>query len=1122
MSLDEYAVAVLGPGTDVAGFATRSFIGLGGDSLLAMRLAALSQERLGVRLSVADLLSSTPLATVLAESGAVGVDGRAAEPEAEPDAGAPAVLSPTQRGMWMMEKLLGGSTYNLVFTCFVDSGALDRTVFERAVAATAARHATLRTVFREHDGEVVPVVLDAPTPVIADVEHDGDPEGFDEFVRATAAERGREPFDLTAAPPLRYLHLSNPEGRQAVVLVAHHMMLDGWAVGLLLNETFAHYSALVTGSPAPFTGSGPTMRALVGAQEKARRSGLWDDQAEFWIKHLDGVPTVLEVPTDRPRPAVQNPAGARVPLDLDADLSAQVADRARELGITPFALLLGAYGLALSRWTGAGRLLVGVSLYGRDTTELADLIAVAGNLVPVRIDVDDDAAPADFLRSVQESLARGIGNGALPFDELVTRLGVERGLGAHPLVQACFGMHDQLVPHRVLAEGAEIRVEEGHGGGAQFDLSLLFGRSEPALGAQLEYATSLWDAADAQAFLAGFTTAVEELATADGRLEDLRCLSGDGHRVLDALNATRQDFPDATLAQLFLDTARRTPDAVAVRDGDTELTYAQLVGAAAEQSRRLRELGVGHGDRVLVAVDRSVAEIVAVLGVTWTGAAYVGVDLNEPARQVDHIVAKAGAKAALVSSPDLVARHGLPVCPTWDPSWAPADGEPATGAPGDLAYIAFTSGSSGLPKGVAVPHRAVVRLVHDADFVALGPGERMLRLSPLAFDASTLEVWGPLLGGGALEIYPPGIPSPTELGGFLLDRGVTVAWLTAGLFRLVEEFAPAALGGLRQLLTGGDVVPHDHVARALARHPGLVVTNGYGPTENTTFTATYSVSAPSDVDGPLPIGTPVPGTRVHVLDERRRLVPPGAVGELYAAGAGLADGYVDDEAQTAKAFGRFSPDVPERLYRTGDLVRVDTSGRLRFLGRSDDQVKLRGFRVELSAITDVLAADPRVRDAVVVTTEGDSTDKRLLAAVVPAGDDLRTEELRDLLAERLPSYMVPVLWAVVDRIPVTGNGKVDRRALAAGATPAGVRPAAPPVRQDPLGPVPDLFSRALQQEVDLEADTDFFTVGGNSMGAVRLMRLVRDELGVTVRLRDFLHTPTPDGLRRLIEKAARS
>ncbi len=1114
MSLDEYALSVLGPATDRAGFTAHSFIALGGDSLRAMRLTAMAQEGLGLRLSVSDLLSSTPLGTVLANA---VTTASPAPPAAEPETPAPS-LTPTQRGMWLIENVLGGSTYNLVFTSYVDKGTLDRELFARAVAATTARHASLRTLLREQDGEVVPVVLDATVPDIVDIGHDG--PDFDGFVRATAAEHGRTPFDLTAAPPLRYLFVTGAAGRQAVVLVAHHVLLDGWAVGLLLDEIFSSYRALAAGGPLPFTDTAPTTQALLRRHEQDRVSGEWDRLAEFWLKQLDGAPTVLEVPTDRPRPTVQNPAGERVPLDFDTDLTTLVEDRARELGITPFALLLGSYGLALSRWTGVDRLLVGVSLYGRDTAELARLIAVAGNLVPVRLEVDDDAPVVDYLRAVQDSLAASIEAGALPFDELVTRLGVQRGLSAHPLVQVSFGMHDQLVPQRIDVGDVELRVEEGHGGGAQFDLSLLFGRSRPTLGAQLEYATALWDEADARAFLADFTTAVRELATAGGRLEELRCLSAERRAVLDSLNGTRRDLPAVTADELFRLAARRTPDAVAVREGDLELTYAQLAGAAAEQARRLRELGVGRGDRVLVALDRSIAEVVAVLGTAWAGAAYVGVDLDQPEAQVRHILAKAAPKAALVVSPDAVAHLGVPACATWEPSWQPSDTEPAATGADDLAYIAFTSGSTGLPKGVAVPHRAIVRLVHEPEFVHFGPDDRVLRLSPLAFDASTLELWGPLAGGAALEVYPAGLPSPTELSGFLLDRGVTVAWLTAGLFRLVEEFAPAGLGGLRQLITGGDVVPHAHVARVLERHPGLVVTNGYGPTENTTFTTTHSVTSADEVDGPLPIGTPLPGTRVHVLDRRHRVVPPGAVGELYAAGDGLAHGYVDDAAETARAFGRFSPDVPERLYRTGDLVRVDRAGRLRFLGRRDDQVKLRGFRIELSAIADVLAADPRVRDAAVVVTEGDSADKRLLAAIVPADPAVGTDELRDLVADRLPAYMVPSLWAVVDRLPVTGNGKVDRRALAAVAAPAGQRRAVP--EPDPLGVAPDLFTRVLERPVELTAETDFFTVGGNSMGAVRLLRLVRDEVGVTVRLRDFLLAPTPSGLNRLIDQAARS
>lgn len=768
-------------------------------------------------------------------------------------------------------------------------------------------------------------------------------------------------------------------------------------------------------------------------------------------------------------------------------------------------------------------LLVGVPLTGRGSTELEELVAVAGNLVPVRIDIAEDAAVATYLRSVHQSLGQSIDAGDLPFEELVTRLGIERTLGCHPLVQVSFGMHDQLVPQRIETSGARLRIEEGHGGGAQFDLSLLIGRAEPSFGGHLEYASAVFGPADAEGFIADFLAAADQLATAgDVAVEEIRCLSPERRALLDGINRTREDFPATSIDALFRETVLRDPDAIAVREHEVQLSYRELAAAASHQARLLREAGVRPGDRVLVGLDRSIAEAVAVLGVVWAGAAYVGVDLAVPAEHSGRIVRSAAPVAALVppASAERFRELGIPVVAAWDRSWevrevveAPVD--PDTTRP---AYVAFTSGSTGEPKGVCVPHRAIVRLVHEADYVHLGPEERVLRLSPLAFDASTLELWGALLTGATLEVYPAGLPTPTELGEFLLDNEVTVAWLTAGLFRLVEEFAADAFAGLRQLLTGGDVVPHEHVARVLRRHPGLVITNGYGPTENTTFTTTYSVTDPDDVDGPLPIGTPLPGTRVYVLDARHRLVPPGAVGELYTGGLGLADGYLGDEAETARVFGEFSPDVPERLYRTGDLVRVDTKGRVRYLGRRDDQVKLRGYRVELSAISDALTADPRVQDAVVAVSDGDSAEKRLMAAVVPApGAAFGTADLRDALNGRWQAYMVPTLWALVERIPVTGNGKIDRRALAAVAAPATAAPEA----QDDLGPALAMFTEAIgEPAVDITARTDFFTVGGNSMAAIRLVTLAKERTGAILKVRDFLRDPTPEGLGRLLASAS--
>ncbi|WP_158843546.1 non-ribosomal peptide synthetase [Saccharothrix deserti] len=946
MTFNQFATAVLGPEVDTSAFTTRSFIGLGGDSLRAMRLAALVRERSGVRIPVAALLGDAPLAEVFAEAGVVTAPA-GPTPVAAVDEAVAESLSHAQRGMWLTERVTGGSPYNLVFACFVvpgTEGRLKGGAFERAVAATVARHPGLRTVYREVDGDVVPEVLDAHNPeipVTAHIEvaeHEGD--GFEEHVRALAAECGRLPFDLADAPAFRFLRVTGTR-QDAVVLMAHHMVLDTWAAGLLLDELFAHYDALALGLPAPLTGVGPSPRALLRHQEASRASGEWERQAEFWIKHLDGVPTVLELPADCERPAVRDVAGDRTAVDFGVDTSAAVVRRARELGITPFAFLLGAYGLTLSRWTGARRLLVGVPLSGRGTSELEELVAVAGNLVPVLVDVDDDASVADYLRAVHHSSAQSIDAGDLPFEELLSRLGVERGPDRHPLVQVTFGMHDQLVPQLLESAGLEIRVEEEHTGGSRFDLSLLIRQSDPALAGHAEYATGVWGVAEVEGFVCDFQTAVAELAAADGKLEEVRCVAPERWALLDRINETRRDFPVASLDELFRDVARSTPDAVAVREGDVELTYRQLAGAAAEQARLLREAGVWPGDRVLVGVERSVAEVVAVLGVVWAGAAYVGIDLGLPAAHTEKIVAKAAPTAALIPPGAAWRVPGTPVVSTWDESWTAGEVEVLPADPDRLAYVAFTSGATGQPKGVTIPHRAVVRLVHDADFVRLGAGERVLRLSPLAFDASTLELWGALLTGATLEVHPAGPPTPGELGDFLLAREVTVAWLSADLFRLVEECAPYSFAGMRQLLSGGDVVPHDHVARVLARHPGLVVTNGYGPTENTTFTTTYSVTDAEDVRGPLPIGAPLPGTRVYVLDERGRRVPPGAFGELYAAGEGLAVGYLDDEAETARAFGHFSPEIPERLYRTGDVVRIDTRGRLRFAGRRDDRAKPR-------------------------------------------------------------------------------------------------------------------------------------------------------------------------------------
>ena len=437
-----------------------------------------------------------------------------------------------------------------MFHCVVEKGRLDPPTLARTLALTAARHDGLRTVFRQRDGEVVRAVLAVATPDLATVDDEGPEDGFDERARAVAERFGRKPFDVSAAPALRFLLVSHPGGRQVLVLAAHHMMLDGWAVGLLLHELFARYDALYRGGLDPAPGPGVPMRALLRHEDALQVGGVWDRQAELWSRHLAGVPTVLELPADRQQPAPAGPGRRTVhsgPRPAGERRGRRAGGGARDHAVRPAARRFRADAEPAD---GVRSLLVGVPVVGRGRSELADLVAYAGNLVPVRIDVDDDLSSADFLRSVHRSVAVSLDAGQLPFEELVARLGVERPTGAHPLVQVSFGMHDQLVPDRITTDSVQVRVEEGHGGGAQFDLTVLFGRKEPSLAGYVEYSTGVWNAAEAGAFLAGFAAAAEELAAGTERLADVRCLPASGRAVLGPLNRTARTSR-ASLDELF-------------------------------------------------------------------------------------------------------------------------------------------------------------------------------------------------------------------------------------------------------------------------------------------------------------------------------------------------------------------------------------------------------------------------------------------------------------------------------------------------------------------------------------------------------------------------------------------
>ncbi|MDQ7803082.1 non-ribosomal peptide synthase/polyketide synthase [Amycolatopsis sp. A133] len=977
-------------------------------------------------------------------------------------------LTPMQSGM-VFHSLVDGEagTYlnqvRLRLTGVTDPERLAR-AWQQVVADTPVLRS--RVVWDGLDEPVQLVERTAAVPVVhLDWTSLDDAERVREQERFLQADRARG-FDLTAAPLLRLAFARLPGGDVLLVWTFHHVLLDGWSAAQVFGEVCARYAGATTpGHRPPF-------------REYLRWLGEQDTTAAetHWREQLAGLRTPTPLPYDR-RPVEAHRARSAASVRVSAPAEG-LRELARRAGLTLNTIVQGAWGLVLSRASGESDVVFGTTVSGRPA-DLPGVEAMAGlfiNTLPAPVTVHNGLTVAQWLRDLQAAQSR-----SRRFD-FVSLAQLQGWAGGTTLFDSILVFENYPFDTDAVAEHGIGLHEEGELQPTNYPLSVVVTPGE-RLTVSFDHDPDLFDRATIDRLAGQLLLVLERIAAQpEQRVGELDLLTGDDReKVLRTFNNTAHPVAEATVVSRFADQVRRTPDAPAVDD----LTYAQLAARAGRLASRLSELGVGVEDRVGLLLERSADLVVAELAVLTAGAAYVPVDLRAPASRMRLVLAEAGVSVVIAaeSYQDIHSGPSVRVDET-GPEGAPD----VPVRPGNLAYVMYTSGSTGQPKGVAVTHRDIVALASDRSFA--GEAHRTVLLhSPQAFDASTYEVWVPLLNGGRVVVAPPGDVDAEVLRDVITRHGVTALWLTAGLFRLLAQEDPGCLRGAGEVWTGGDVVPAAAVRQVRAACPGLTVVDGYGPTETTTFASRHFLAPEAAVPDAMPIGRPLDNMAAYVLDEGLRPVPPGVTGELFIAGAGVSRGYLGRPGLTAERFVANPFGAPgERMYRTGDVVRWSGDGVLEFVGRADDQVKIRGFRIELGEIETVLAAHPDVTEAVVV-----ARDRRLVAYVVTAGKP----DLRAWLQRDLPDYMVPSAFVTLDALPLSANGKVDRKALP--------EPAAEPV----AGYVPPRTeTERLLAEVwtdvlgvpGVGVEDNFFELGGDSILSIQVVsRARRHGLALTPR-----------------------
>ncbi len=1136
------------------------FFELGGHSLLATQVLSRIRETFQVELSLHSFFAAptvAELAAVIDAGSRHSSELLTPIPRAERAGDLP--LSFAQRRLWFLDQLEAhGAAYNIPLALHM-SGRLYIDALCHSLNTIVARHEALRTVFAARDGEPVQVIvremsIDLPVRDLSSLAEAERETAMLDVVNQAAQQR----FDLAQGPLLRAAVLRLGPESHVLMLTLHHIVADGWSLGVLLAELATLYRTLRAGG-APSDAELPPLPIQYADyavwQQAWLQGDVLENQLTFWKQHIDGAPTTLHLPTDRPRPPLQTFHGARHTLDVPRSVSAALIERGQREGVTLFMTLFAAFQSLLHRYTGQDDLLIGVPIANRTHVETEPLIGFFVNTLALRANLTGNPSFRELLHRVREVALSAYAHQDLPFEQLVQALQPERNASYTPLIQVLFVLQNTPLAEFELP-GLVLTPIEDDGSRVKFDLTLDVTETADGLTAAFKYNTDLFDPPTI-ARMAGhfYTLLTEAIAEPERRVGCLPLLSpAERHQILDEWNMTRLRFPESAGIHSLIETqALCRSQSVAVVFEDQQLTYAELNRRANQLAHHLRRLGVGPDVPVGICIARSAEIVVALLAVLKAGGAYVPLDPSYPSERLSTIARNAGlnvfvTQAALAER--LCDDRARLIC--IDTDWHLVESQPDSNPPllttaDNLAYVLFTSGSTGSPKGVAVAHRQVLNYLHSIERrMNLPSGAAFATVSTFAADLGNTVIFPALCCGGSLHVIAEErISEPDAISAYMRQHAIDcIKIVPSHLAALLTATEPAQVLPHKLLVLGGEAASWDLIAQVQSLKPECRVLNHYGPTESTVGVLTYPVHerAAHQRSGILPLGRPLDNMQMYLLDRYGQPVPVGVPGELYIGGVQLARGYLNRPDLTAEKFvpDPFSTAPGQRLYKSGDLARYRGDGAIEFLGRIDQQVKIRGFRIELGEIEAALLRAPNVREAVVVARTETTNNPYLVAYVVEnngtnkqtstaqasdQGEDssrfsvlCSSQDLRAFLGQELPDYMVPAVIMPLAALPLTANGKIDRKALPAANVQSVARAEKLVAPRDTLELRLVQIWEALLNISPIGVSDNFFDLGGHSLLAVRLMSKIRDHLGQQLPLSTLFQSATIQDLAAVLRR----